>query len=225
VVLAARRTDRLAVLRAEIEAAGGDAHIVTLDVTDIDSIRAAVAHAETEVGTIDILVNNSGVSTTQRLVDVTPEDYAFVMDTNLRGSFFVALEVGKRMIARARGAAPGTFVGGRIVNIASLAGLRVLSQLGVYAMSKAAMIHMTRAMAHEWGRFGINVNAICPGYIDTEINHRHWQTEAGQKLVQMLPRKRVGHPQDLDTTLMMLCANESHFINGAIIQADDGHAV
>jgi NAD(P)-dependent dehydrogenase (short-subunit alcohol dehydrogenase family) len=84
---------------------------------------------------------------------------------------------------------------------------------------------MTRAMAHEWGRFGINVNAICPGYIDTEINHRHWQTEAGQKLVQMLPRKRVGHPQDLDTTLMMLCANESHFINGAIIQADDGHAV
>ena len=225
VVLAARRTERLATLRAEIESAGGDAHCVSLDVTDIDSIRAAVAHAETEVGTIDILVNNSGVSTTQRLVDVSPEDYAFVMDTNARGAFFVAQEVGKRMIARARGAAPGTFVGGRIVNIASMAGLRVLSQIGLYAMSKAAMIHMTRAMAHEWGRFGINVNAICPGYIDTEINHRHWQTEAGQKLVQMLPRKRVGHPQDLDTTLMMLCANESHFINGAIIQADDGHAV
>jgi NAD(P)-dependent dehydrogenase (short-subunit alcohol dehydrogenase family) len=225
VVLAARRTERLTTLRAEIEAAGGDAHCVSLDVTDIDSIRAAVAHAETEVGTIDILVNNSGVSTTQRLVDVTPEDYAYVMDTNTRGAFFVAQEVGKRMIARARGAAPGTFVGGRIVNIASMAGLRVLSQIGLYAMSKAAMIHMTRAMAHEWGRFGINVNAICPGYIDTEINHRHWQTEAGQKLVQMLPRKRVGHPQDLDTTLMMLCANESHFINGAIIQADDGHAV
>jgi NAD(P)-dependent dehydrogenase (short-subunit alcohol dehydrogenase family) len=225
VVLAARRTDRLAVLRAEIEAAGGDAHIVTLDVTDIDSIRAAVAHAETEVGTIDILVNNSGVSTTQRLVDVTPEDYAFVMDTNLRGSFFVAQEVGKRMIARARGAAPGTFVGGRIVNIASLAGLRVLSQLGVYAMSKAAMIHMTRAMAHEWGRFGINVNALCPGYVETDINQYHWQTEAGQKLMQMLPRKRVGQPQDLDTTLMMLCANESRFVNGAIIQVDDGFAV
>jgi len=225
VVLAARRTDRLAVLRAEIEAAGGDAHIVTLDVTDIDSIRAAVAHAETEVGTIDILVNNSGVSTTQRLVDVTPEDYAFVMDTYLRGSFFVAQEVGKRMIARARGAAPGTFVGGRIVNIASLAGLRVLSQLGVYAMSKAAMIHMTRAMAHEWGRFGINVNALCPGYVETDINQYHWQTEAGQKLMQMLPRKRVGQPQDLDTTLMMLCANESRFVNGAIIQVDDGFAV
>ena len=222
VVLAGRRADRLKTLRAEIEGQGGDAHVVTLDVTDPDSIKSAVAHAETEMGTIDILINNSGVSTTQKLVDVTPDDYDFVMDTNTRGAFFVAQEVGKRMIARSRGAAPGTFTGGRIVNIASMAGLRVLSQIGVYAMSKAAVIHMTRAMALEWGRFGINVNAICPGYIDTEINHHHWQTEAGQKLVQMLPRKRVGEPKDLDTTLLMLCANESHFINGAIIQADDG---
>jgi len=147
------------------------------------------------------------------------------MGTNTRGAFFVAQEVGKRMIARSRGAAPGTFTGGRIVNVASMAGLRVLSQIGVYCMSKAAVIHMTRAMALEWGRFGINVNAICPGYIDTEINHHHWDTEAGQKLVQMLPRKRVGQAQDLDSTLMMLCANESHFINGAVIQADDGFAV
>jgi NAD(P)-dependent dehydrogenase (short-subunit alcohol dehydrogenase family) len=225
VVLAARRIERLKTLRAEIEAAGGDAHVVALDVTDPHSIRAAVAHAETEMGTIDILVNNSGVSTTQRLVDVTPEDFDLVMNTNLRGAFFVAQEVGKRMIARSRGTAPGTFTGGRIVNIASMAGLRVMSQIGVYAMSKAAVVHMTRAMAHEWGRFGINVNAICPGYIDTEINHHHWQTEAGQKLLQMLPRKRVGQPADLDAVLMMLCANESHFVNGAVIQADDGYAV
>lgn len=225
VVLAARRVEKLKTLRAEIEAAGGDAHVVQLDVTDHDSIKAAVAHAETEMGTIDILINNSGVSTTQKLVDVKPEDYDFVMNTNTRGAFFVAQEVGKRMIARSRGTAPGTFTGGRIVNIASMAGLRVLGQIGVYCMSKAAVVHMTRAMALEWGRFGINVNAICPGYIDTEINHHHWQTEAGQKLVQMLPRKRVGQPQDLDAALMMLCANESHFINGAVIQADDGFAV
>ncbi len=225
VVLAARRVERLKTLRAEIEAAGGDAHVVMLDVTDPHSIRAAVAHAETEMGTIDILVNNSGVSTTQRLVDVTPEDFDLVMNTNLRGAFFVAQEVGKRMIARSRGTAPGTFTGGRIVNIASMAGLRVMSQIGVYAMSKAGVVHMTRSMAHEWGRFGINVNAICPGYIDTEINHHHWQTEAGQKLLQMLPRKRVGQPADLDAVLMMLCAKESHFVNGAVIQADDGYAV
>jgi NAD(P)-dependent dehydrogenase (short-subunit alcohol dehydrogenase family) len=225
VVLAARRVERLKTLRAEIEADDGDAHVVGMDVTDIDSIRAAVAHAETEMGTIDILVNNSGVSTTQRLTDVTADDYDYVMDTNTRGAFFVAQEVAKRMIARSKGAAPGTFTGGRIVNIASMAGLRVLSQIGVYAMSKAAVVHMTRSMALEWGRHGINVNAICPGYIDTEINHHHWQSEAGQKLVQMLPRKRLGKPSDLDTTLLMLCANESHFVNGAVIAADDGFGV
>jgi NAD(P)-dependent dehydrogenase (short-subunit alcohol dehydrogenase family) len=225
VVLAARRVERLKTLRAEIEAADGDAHVVGLDVTSIESIRAAVAHAETEMGTIDILVNNSGVSTTQKLTDVSAEDYDYVMNTNTRGAFFVAQEVAKRMIARSKGAAPGTFTGGRIVNIASMAGLRVLSQIGVYAMSKAAVVHMTRAMALEWGRYGINVNAMCPGYIDTEINHHHWQTEAGQKLVQMLPRKRLGKPSDLDSTLLMLCANESHFVNGAVIAADDGFGV
>ncbi|MBA4215748.1 MAG: SDR family oxidoreductase [Proteobacteria bacterium] len=225
VVLAGRRIERLKDLRAEIEGGGGDAHVVPLDVTDVVSIKAAVAHAETEVGTLDILINNSGVSTTQRLTDVTENDYDFVMDTNTRGAFFVAQEVGKRMLARARGAAPGTFIGGRIVNVASMAGLRVLGQIGVYAMSKAAVIHMTRAMALEWGKYGINVNAICPGYIDTEINHHHWSTEQGQKLVELLPRKRVGQPKDLDTALLMLCANESHFINGAVIQADDGFGV
>ncbi len=225
VVLAGRRVEKLKTLRAEIEAAGGDAHVVTLDVTDLASIKAAVAHAETEMGTIDILINNSGVSTSQRIVDVSADDWDFVMNTNLRGAFFVAQEVAKRMLARAKGAAPGSFTGGRIVNIASMAGLRVLSQIGIYAMSKAGVVHMTRAMALEFGKYGINVNAICPGYIDTEINHHHWSTEHGKKLIEMLPRKRVGQPQDLDTTLLMLCANESHFINGAIVQADDGFGV
>jgi len=225
VVLAGRRVERLKSLRAEIEAAGGDAHVVVLDVTDHASIKSAVAHAETEMGTIDILVNNSGVGSTQKLTDVMPEDYDHVMNTNTKGAFFVAQEVGKRMIARSKGAAPGTFTGGRIVNIASVAGLRVLGQIGVYCMSKAAVVHMTRAMALEWGRYGINVNAICPGYIDTEINHHHWATEQGHKLVASMPRKRVGQPQDLDVVLMMLCANESHFVNGSVIQADDGFAV
>jgi NAD(P)-dependent dehydrogenase (short-subunit alcohol dehydrogenase family) len=225
VVLAARRMERLKELRSEIEAAGGDAHIVGLDVTDLDSIRSAVAHAETEMGTIDILINNSGVSTTQKLTDVTGEDFDFTFNTNTRGAFFVAQEVAKRMIARSKGAAPGTYIGGRIINVASMAGLRVLPQIGVYCMSKAAVVHMTRAMALEWGRFGINVNALCPGYIDTEINHHHWQTEQGQKLVGMLPRKRVGKPQDLDALIVMLSAAESHFVNGAVIAADDGFAV
>jgi NAD(P)-dependent dehydrogenase (short-subunit alcohol dehydrogenase family) len=225
VVLASRRVDKLKDLRAQIEGEGGDAHVMELDVTDHGSIKSAVAHAETEVGSIDILINNSGVSTTQRIQDVSEEDYDDIFDTNLKGAFFVAQEVAKRMLARAQGSAPGTYTGGRIVNIASTAGLRTLPQIGVYGMSKAAVIQMTKAMALEWGKFGINVNAICPGYIDTEINHQHWKTEQGQKLVQMLPRKRIGQPQDLDALLVMLCANESHFINGAIIAADDGFAV
>ena len=225
VVLASRRIDKLKELRAIIDGEGGDAHVIEMDVTSHDSIKAAVAHAETEVGSIDILINNSGVSTTQRLQDVQEDDYDFIFNTNVKGAFFVAQEVGKRMLARAKGAAPGTFTGGRIVNIASVAGLRVLPQIGVYCMSKAAVIQMTKAMALEWGKFGINVNALCPGYIDTEINHHHWQTEAGQKLVQMLPRKRVGHPADLDAMLVALCSDQSHFVNGAVIAADDGFGV
>ncbi|MES2878970.1 MAG: SDR family oxidoreductase [Pseudomonadota bacterium] len=222
VVLASRRVDRLKDLRAQIDGEGGDAHVIELDVTDLASIKSAVAHAETEVGSIDILINNSGVSTTQRIQDVSEEDFDYTFDVNVKGAFFVAQEVGKRMLARANGTAPGSYTGGRIVNIASMAGLRVLPQIGVYCMSKAAVVNMTKAMALEWGRFGINVNAICPGYIDTEINHHHWQTEQGQKLMNLLPRKRVGQPQDLDALLVMLCADESHFINGAVISADDG---
>jgi NAD(P)-dependent dehydrogenase (short-subunit alcohol dehydrogenase family) len=225
VVLAARRVERLKTLRAEIEAAGGDAHVVGLDVTDPTSIAAAVAHAETEMGAIDILVNNSGVGSTEKLAEATPEGFDEVMAVNTRGAFFVAQAVAKRMIARAKGQAPGVYTGGRIVNVASMAAMQVMPQLGVYCMSKAAVVHMTRAMALEWGRHGINVNAICPGYIDTEINHHVWQTEGGQKMVKSFPRQRVGQPQDLDALLMMLCANESHFINGAVISADDGQGL
>ncbi|KQP06306.1 SDR family oxidoreductase [Pseudorhodoferax sp. Leaf265] len=224
VVLASRRMERLKQLRARIEGEGGDAHVVALDVTDLHSIRAAVAHAETEVGSIDILVNNSGVSTMQRLQDVQEDDYDEMFDTNVKGSFFVAQEVGRRMLARARGAAPGSWTGGRIINVASMAGIKAMPQIGVYSMTKAAVVHMTRAMAQEWGRFGINVNALCPGYIDTELNHAHWQTEQGKKLVQTLPRKRVGKPQDLDALIVLLASDQSHFINGAVIAADDGFA-
>jgi NAD(P)-dependent dehydrogenase (short-subunit alcohol dehydrogenase family) len=222
VVLAARRIERLQELRAAIEAAGGRAHVVALDVTDNAGIEAAIEQAESEAGPIDILVNNSGVSTTQRLVDVTPEDYDFVFDTNTRGNFFVAQAVGKRMIGRAR---ENPQRQARIVNIASVAALKVLSQIGIYCMSKAAVAQMTKAMALEWGRYNINVNAICPGYIETEINAHHWNTETGQKLIQMLPRRRLGKQEDLDGLLLLLASDRSGFINGAIITADDGMAL
>jgi NAD(P)-dependent dehydrogenase (short-subunit alcohol dehydrogenase family) len=222
VVLAARRLERLKELRAQIESAGGAAHAVALDVTDQDAIGAAIADVAASLGPIDILVNNSGVSTQQRLTDVAPGDFDYVFDTNVRGAFFVAQAVARQMIARAK-ETPNFH--GRIVNIASVAGLRVLPQIGVYCMSKAAVIQMTRAQALEWGRYGINVNAICPGYIRTEINAGHWDTEAGRKLIGMLPRRRVGDAADLDGTLLLLVAEESQFINGAIIAVDDGLSV
>jgi NAD(P)-dependent dehydrogenase (short-subunit alcohol dehydrogenase family) len=222
VILAARRVERLQELRAEIESQGGAADVVALDVSDLESIAAAIAKVEAENGPIDILVNNAGVSTVARLTDVTAVDYDFMFNTNVKGAFFVAQEVAKRMIGRAK---QQQNFRGRIVNIASVAAFKVLSQIGVYCMTKAAVVHMTRAQAAEWGRYGINVNAICPGYIRTEINDTHWDTEAGQKLVNMLPRKRIGEPNDLDSLLLMLVADESQFINGAIVTADDGLSV
>lgn len=224
VVLAARRTDRLQALQVELQAQGAQATVLALDVTQPKTFTAALDQAEAVVGPIDILVNNSGVSRGGRVQDVTPDDFDFVMNTNVRGAYFVAQAVGQRMLARAKASDSGQ-VQGRIVNIASVAGIKAVPQISVYCMSKAAVIHMTRCMAAEWGRFGINVNAICPGYIDTEINHDHWQTEAGQKLINMLPRKRVGQPQDLDSTLLMLVSPQSGFVNGSIINTDDGFLV
>lgn len=225
VVLSGRRIERLKELRARIEGQGGDAHVVEVDVTDQASIRAAVAHAETEMGPVDILVNNAGISMQQKLLDVTTDGFDEIFATNVRGAFFVAQEVARRMVARSLGVTPGTWAGGRIINIASAAALRAMPRLGVYAMSKAAVVHMTRAMAVEWGKYGINVNAICPGYIDTEMNHHHWQTESGQRLLQMLPRKRLGKPQDLDGLLVLLASGQSGLINGATVTADDGFSL
>ncbi len=222
VVLAARRVERLKALRAAIEADGGSASVVTLDVTTLDSIRVAIAQAENEAGPIDVLVNNAGVASTKRLADVQPDDYDFVFNTNARGAFFVAQEVAKRMIARAK---TNPDRQARIINIASVGGLRPVPQIGVYCISKAALIHMTRAMAVEWGRLGINVNAICPGYIRTELNDAYFDTEAGQKLIQLLPRRRVGDPSDLDGAVLLLACDESRFMNGSIITVDDGQTV
>ena len=216
VALAARRTDRLQALCDEIAAVGCDALPVALDVNDPGAIKAVADIVESRLGSIDILVNNSGISVQRRLGDYSPADFDQVMNTNLRGAFFVAQEIGRRMVSRKSG---------RIINISSIAGLRAINQLAVYGMSKAGLIQMTRAMALEWGRHGINVNAICPGYIETEINSDYWKSEGGQKLLSMLPRKRVGQSQDLDGVLLLLASGASAFINGAVISADDGFSV
>ena len=222
VIVAARRTDKLKALKAQIELEGGQAGVLVLDVTNREGLVQSIAKAELDYGPIDILINNSGVSVTDRLVDVLEEDFDFVMNTNVKGAFFVAQTVAKKMIERAK---VNPERQAKIVNIASVAGLRVLSQIGIYCMSKAAVVQMTKAMALEWGRYNINVNAICPGYITTEMTAGHWETEAGQKMIERLPRRRVGNPDDLSSLLLMLVSEQSRFINGAVIAADDGLSV
>jgi len=222
VVLASRYTSRLKELRAEIESDGGAAYVVSLDAADHASIQAAITQAEAEAGPIDILVNNSGILSSQRLEDVSFDDYVFVMSHNQRAIFFVAQEAAKRKIARAQ-ETPSKQLS--IINIASVAGLRPLPHFGIYGMSNAAMIHMTKAMAQEWGKYCINVNAICPGYIATDVNADQFDSEQGRRLVEELPRKRAGKPEYLDNLLLLLAAEESGFINGAVITADDGISV
>lgn len=217
VAIAARRTERLADLQSEIEAFDGRALPIKLDVRDPDDIAAAVDAAETELGPIGILVNNAGVAVQKPAQEFTAEDYDFVMDTNLKGSWFLAQAVGRRMISHGHG--------GKIINIASVLALRVVSQLALYAMSKAAVAQMTKALALEWSRYDIQVNAICPGYIETEMNRDYWQTPGGQALINMLPRRRVGQPDVLDGTLLLLASPQSDFMTGAVIPVDDAQTL
>jgi len=211
VALAARRVDRLEALAAEI---GGGARGFAMDVTEVAGVRAAVDAVERDCGPIDILVNNSGVTVTKRIVDTEEADWDFILDTNAKGGFFVAQAVARRMLAL------GTK--GRIINVASAAGLKPLSMISVYSVSKAAVVHMTKAMAVEWARHGIAVNAICPGYIETDINSDYFASDAGKKLLDRMPRKRLGRAADLDGALLMLAGDTSGFLNGAVIAIDDG---
>lgn len=213
VALAARRKDRLESLRTEIEDQGGRAAVIELDVTAASQISGAVDAAESELGPVTILVNNAGIGLSNRAEDVTETEYDAVMDTNLKGVFLMAQEVGRRMIERGRG--------GRIINIASAGAFQPVKGLAVYAAAKAGVAQLTRALALEWARHDINVNAICPGYIETEINAEFFASERGRRFVATFPRRRVGRPEHLDGLLLLLASGDSDFINGSLLLADD----
>jgi NAD(P)-dependent dehydrogenase (short-subunit alcohol dehydrogenase family) len=220
VIIASRRNEMLDELRAKIEAEGGIAHAIALDITNNSSIQAAIAKAETEVGNIDILINNAGVNSRScELLEITLDEYEYIMNTNLRGLFFVSQEVAKRMIVHSKKQPDSHH---RIINIASISGMKAFSGFGIYGASKAGVIHLTKAMATEWGQYGISVNAICPGLIRTAMTSGFLDSNDGQQLTKTLPRNRVGEPGFLSSLLLMLAADESHFINGSIIKADDG---
>lgn len=215
--LAARRVDELEAVAEEIEGFDGRALPLKLDVRDPDAIAKAVDAAETELGPLNVLVNNAGMSIPKRPEDFTVEDYDRIFGINLRGAWLLTQEVGRRMIAHG--------AGGKIVNVSSLLALKPISTLSLYAMTKAAMNQMTRQLALEWARHDIQVNAICPGYIETEMNSAHWQSDAGKTLISRMPRKRVGAPNDLDGLMLLLASDQSRFMTGSVIAIDDGQSL
>jgi len=216
VIVAARREDALQDVCNEIAGQGGGARAVQLDVSDPASVENAIEAAASSGG-LDILVNNAGVTVSKSVLDVSEEDWDHVIDTNLKGSFLVAQATARLMKARGRG--------GSIVNIASVLGLRVAGHVSPYVASKAGVVHLTKAMALELARYNIRVNALCPGYIETELNRDFFQSEAGQALIRRIPQRRLGQPSDLDGALLLLCSEAGSYITGATLAVDGGHLV
>jgi NAD(P)-dependent dehydrogenase (short-subunit alcohol dehydrogenase family) len=217
VAIAARRVERLSSLQAELQTPDADAVAVALDVQSDDSITAAFAAVEQALGPIDIVVNNAGISIVKPALEMPVEDWDAVVNTNLRGAWLVAQTAGKRWLMAKR---PGV-----IVNIASILGLRTIGQVAPYNASKAGLIHLTRALAMEWARHDIRVNAICPGYIETEMNGDFWKTPAGQRLIDRIPQRRIGQPEHLDGALLLLASDAGTFMTGSVLTVDGGHTV
>ena len=215
VVLAARRTDKLQDQVDKITAEGGVALAVALDVTLADSVKNALDTAEAAFGPITVLINNAGVADSKRFINVDEESWDFVLDTNLKGSWRLASAVSKRLLANK--------LSGSIVNISSILGLRVSLGESCYAISKAAVLQMTKAMALELGYKGIRVNALCPGYIKTELNSEFFESDAGLNYIKNTPAKRLGLMEELNAPLLMLASDAGSFINGIALPVDGGH--
>jgi NAD(P)-dependent dehydrogenase (short-subunit alcohol dehydrogenase family) len=217
--LAARQTARLEEVRRAITASGGRAASVALDVTATGAIERALEELESALGPLDILVNNAGVAVSKGVLEQTEADWDQVLDTNLKGAFFTAQAVARRMVARDPKPAWG---GGAIVNVASVLAQGVVGHLAPYAASKGGLWQVTRSMALELARHGVRVNALAPGYIETEINRAFLATEAGERMRQRIPQRRFGAPEDLDGALLLLASDASRYMTGSIVVVDGG---
>ena len=217
VAVTARRRDLIEKACAEIGRGGGAAVPIVMDVGDRASVEAAMAEAATALGQLDIVVNNAGIAVNRSFLDLAEEEWDRVVDTNLKGSFLVAQAAARRM--REQGS------GGAIVNIASILGLRVAGLVPAYAVSKAGVVQLTKVMALELARYGIRVNALCPGYMETDLNRAFFASEAGQALIRRIPQRRLGRPEELDGPLLLLCSDAGSYITGATLAVDGGHLV
>lgn len=216
VAIGARRMDKLVSLAEEIRAEGGEALLVELDVTDEASVDRAVGQVADAMVGIDILVNNAGIVIAKPALELSVTDWDMIIATNLRGAFLVAQAAAKRMAESG---------GGSIVNIASIAGLRTGGHISAYAASKAGLIHLTKNLAVELARSKVRVNALAPGYIETELNADFFASKAGEELIRRIPQRRLGRPEDLDGPLLLLASDASRYMTGTVLVVDGGHSV
>lgn len=217
VAVAARDRAQCEAVCARIAAAGGSALALSLDVTEAASVDAAVAAVVERFGRLDILVANAGVTTTATLMDLDEEVWDRILATNLKGAFLVG-RAAARVMADA-----GT--GGSIVTVASILGERIAGQVSAYCASKAGLIQLTRSMALEWARYSIRANALCPGYVETDLNRDFFASAAGQALIRRIPYRRLARLEDLAGPLLFLCSDASAYMTGSTLEVDGGHLV
>ncbi len=217
VAVAARRLEDAETVCKSIRAKSGSAEAIVLDVTSSKSVAEGLAKARSALGGLDILVNNAGVAETVPLLDQDEAGWDKTLDTNLKGAFLVGQAAARVMSSEKRG--------GIIVNIASITSFRVAGQVAAYAASKAALLQLTKSMALEWARYNIRVNALCPGYIATDINKDIFESEAGKAMIKRIPQRRLGTLDDLEGPLLFLCSDASRFMTGSSLVADGGHLI
>jgi NAD(P)-dependent dehydrogenase (short-subunit alcohol dehydrogenase family) len=190
---------------------------VVMDVTNGGSIERALERAEEGFGPVSILINNAGVTVTRAALDLDEATWDQVIDTNLKGAWLAAQVAARRMVHHG--------ISGSIVNIASILGLRVAGGVGPYAVSKAGVVQMTKALALEWARHKIRVNALAPGYIETELNRDFFASEAGKALIKRIPQRRLGEAKELEGPLLLLASDAGSYMTGSVIAVDGGHLV
>lgn len=217
VALAARDAQACESLCVGLRNKGVKAIAVAMDVTSRSSVQDAVTQAAHDLGGLDVVINNAGVTDTVPLIDQDEQTWDRILDTNLKGGFLVA-QAAARIMRDAR-------TGGSIVNVASILGHRVAGQVAAYAASKAGLVQLTKSMALEWARYGIRVNALCPGYIATDLNQDFLASDAGQALMKRIPQRRFGTLADLEGPLLFLCTDASGYVTGSSLVADGGHLV
>jgi NAD(P)-dependent dehydrogenase (short-subunit alcohol dehydrogenase family) len=213
VAVLARRRDKLDELVRELP--DGRAMAITADIADRASLDGVIPAVMAVFGQPTLLINNAGIADEQAALDLADDDWHRVLETNLTGTWQMAQLCAQNWVAAKR---PGN-----IINIASILGLRVAGRSLPYAVSKAGLIQMTKALSLEWARYQIRVNAIAPGYIETDLNRDFFATTAGETLIKRIPQRRLGQPGDLDGVLLLLASQASSYMTGSVIAVDGGH--